>query len=62
MSGYSRPYPLYELPHCDDLLHMIRQQVREDANRVAFRFRRGKQLDQRTIGEFSSDKGINGSD
>ena len=41
MSGYSRPYPLYELPHCDDLLHMIRQQVREDANRVAFRFRRG---------------------
>ncbi len=55
MSGYSRPYPLYELPHCDDLLHMIRQQVQEDANRVAFRFRRGKQLDQRTIGEFSSD-------
>jgi len=55
MTGFNRPYPLYELPHCDDLMHMLRIQVAEDPSRVAFRFRKGKQILERTIAEFVSD-------
>ena len=55
MTGFNKPYPLYELPYSRDLMHMLRQQVDEDPARVAFRFRRGRQLEQRTISEFVGD-------
>ena len=53
--AYNRPYPLYELPHCDSLRHMIEQQVREDPKRIAFRFRKGRQIVDKTISEFLND-------
>ena len=51
----NRPYPLYDLPWISSLKDMIRQQVDDDPNRVAFRFREGRAIAQRTIGEFLED-------
>lgn len=55
MARNNRQYPLYELPRCDSLRHMLVIQAREDPNRVAFRFREGKQIVQRTISQFLGD-------
>ena len=55
MARNNRPYPLYELPRCDTLRQMLQIQVREDPDRVAFRFREGKQIVQRTVSEFLGD-------
>ena len=51
----TRPYPPYELPWIDSLRHMIVQQVAENPNRVAFRFREGRALAQKTVKEFLTD-------
>lgn len=55
MARNNRPYPLYRLPRGKTLRHMLQIQVEEDPNRVAFRFREGKQIAQRTISEFLGD-------
>ncbi len=52
---FNKPYPLYELPRCDSLRHMIERQVREDPGRVAFRFRRGRQIVEKSVSEFLDD-------
>lgn len=53
--AYNRPYPLYELPRCDSLRHMIEQQVRENPGRIAFRFRKGRQIVDKTVSDFLND-------
>lgn len=55
MARNNRPYPLYELPRCDSLRHMLVIQARENPDRVAFQFREGKQIVRRTISEFLGD-------
>ena len=55
MSRNQRPYPLYEPPRCETLRHMLVIQAQEDPDRVAFRFREGRQIVQRTISEFLAD-------
>ena len=51
----NRPYPLYELPHADSLKHMIWRQATQKPDRVAFRFRQGKVIAQKTVAEFWND-------
>ena len=51
----NRPYPLYDLPWISSLKDMILQQVNDDPDRVAFRFREGRSIAQRTVGEFLED-------
>lgn len=51
----NRPYPYYELPTIASLRDMLVQQVAEDPERVAFRFRQGRTLHQRTIRQFLED-------
>ena len=51
----NRPYPFYELPQIESLRDMIRQQVEENPNRIAFRFRQGREIVQKTILQFSED-------
>lgn len=51
----NKPYPLYDLPHDDSLRHMIQRQADAAPQRVAFRFRQGKQIAQRTVSEFLAD-------
>lgn len=55
MARGHRQYPLYDLPRCETLRHMLQMQVREDPDRIAFRFREGRVVAQQTISEFLGD-------
>ena len=55
MRRFNRQYPLYELPRCESLRHMLALQVKDDPNRVAFRYRKGRQIVERTISQFLGD-------
>lgn len=51
----NRSYPLYALPVISSLKDMIAQQAKEEPERVAFRFRKGRAVEQRTVREFLDD-------
>ena len=49
------PYPYYQLPRITGLRQMIELQAREAPERVAFRYREGKNVVQKTVSEFRED-------
>lgn len=51
----NKPYPLYTLPVVTSLKQMVESQVAENPQRIAFRFREGKGIKEKTIKEFLDD-------
>ena len=51
----NRPYPLYELPRIESLRHMLEMQAHDDPDRISFRFRKGKEIAEKTASGFFRD-------
>lgn len=51
----NKPYPFYSLPAVTNLKQMVKNQAEENPDRIAFRFREGKRIKEKSIGEFLSD-------
>ena len=51
----NRPYPLYELPRIESLKHMLEMQARSYPDRISFRFRKGKEIVDKTAAGFYGD-------
>ncbi len=52
MKAKNQPYPLYEVPRVYDLKQMIESQAERNPDRVAFRYRKGKTIIDKTIAQF----------
>ena len=51
----NRPYPLYELPKINSLRHMLELHAKTHPDGISFRFRKGKEIIDKTTAEFLSD-------
>ena len=52
MKPKNQPYPLYEVPRVYDLKQMIESSAERDPDRIAFRYRKGKTIIDKSISQF----------
>ena len=55
MKKPNRPYPLYELPKINNLRHMLEMHAEMHPDRISFRFRKGKEIIDKTAVAFLED-------
>ncbi len=51
----NRPYPLYDLPKIDSLKHMLEMHAATHPDEISFRFRKGKEIIEKTTVGFLND-------
>ena len=51
----NRPYPLYDLPKINSLRHMLELHAETQPDRISFRFRKGKEIIEKTTVGFLND-------